>query len=145
MTRPTRIVIAVLAAAGVGALLVMIPAVRSGAQVSPTGPLDMIANHYKCYKITEWDHFTPVDHRLTDQFNTDHPADVLRPSLLCNPVKKDDTKIVNPNIHLVCYDILVDQDPTEKKADIKNQYGGNTVKTFEPELLCLPSLKSEVM
>jgi hypothetical protein len=138
-----RIALVAVAAAGVAIALVL-TATRSGAQIGGSGPLDLVANHYKCYRITEWDHFTPVDHRLSDQFGVDVPADVLRPSLLCNPTKKDDTGIPKPNWHLVCYEILVDQDPIEHKADIKNQYGLNTVKTFEPELLCLPSLKNEV-
>jgi hypothetical protein len=141
MTKPTRLAIAVLAAAGVAALLVMIP---TRAQISGVGPLDQVANHYKCYRITEWDNFTPVDHRLTDQFATNHPADVLRPSLLCNPTRKDSGPMPQPTWHLVCYEILVDQDPVEHTVGVKNQYPNAELKTFEPELLCLPSLKDEL-
>jgi hypothetical protein len=144
MTKSTRIVLVTLAGAGVVAALLLIPATRTGAQVSPgPGPFDLTANHYHCYQIIEWDNFQPTEHRLTDQFRLE-PNKVLRPRYLCNPTRKDLTGIVDPDLHYVCYEVLTDFDPEERKVLTKNQYGEATLKTYESELLCLPSKKEEL-
>ena len=142
MTRNTRILLAVLVAAGAAAALLLVPALRTGASPG-VGPFDLTANHYHCYRIIEWDNFQPTDHRLKDQFGLTVP-DVIRPALLCNPTQKDTTEIVDPDLHYVCYELLVPTDPIEHKVLVSNQYGEATVKSFESELVCLPSKKQEL-
>lgn len=144
MTKSTRIVLVALAAAGIIAALLLIPAVHTGAQTSPgPGPFDLIANHYHCYQITEWDHFEIIEHRLTDQFRLE-PNQVVQPRYLCNPTQKDQTQIVDPDLHYVCYEVFSDFDPIERKVLVGNQYGEATLKTYQSELLCLPSKKQEL-
>lgn len=144
MTKKMPLILIALAAVGAVAALLLVPAVRTGAQPGHVpGPFDLIANHYKCYQIIEWDNFQPIEHRLVDQFDLE-PAQVLRPQYLCNPTQKDDTKIVDPDLHYVCYEILTDFDPVERKVMVFNQYPEATIKTFESELLCLPSKKEHL-
>ena len=106
-----RIAVLALAAAGALAALVLIPVSRSIAQGG--GPFDDVANHYSCYNITDHEGFVPTDARLVDQFGLS-VADVLEPVLLCNPVSKNQGEVPEPDWHLVCYDLLVDQDPGEE-------------------------------
>ena len=136
-----RIAVLALAAAGALAALVLIPVSRSIAQGG--GPFDDVANHYSCYNITDHEGFVPTDARLVDQFGLS-VADVLEPVLLCNPVSKNQGEVPEPDWHLVCYDLLVDQDPEAHEVSVDNQYDTQTLDTLELELLCLPSSKTEL-
>ncbi|MGH7339483.1 MAG: DUF7450 family protein [Candidatus Rokuibacteriota bacterium] len=137
-----RIAALALAAAGALAALVLIPVTRSTAQ-GGGGPFDDVANHYSCYNITDHQGFTPTDARMLDQFGLS-VGDVLEPVLLCNPVSKDQGEVPEPDWHLVCYDLLVDQDPEPHDVSVDDQYDTETLSTLELELLCLPSSKTEL-
>lgn len=137
-----RIALIALAAGGVGAALVLIPASRLRAQ-GGVGPFDDVANHYACYDIIDHEGFTPTDARMLDQFGL-HAGDLLEPVLLCNPISKDNGPVPEPDWHLVCYDLLVDQDPVQHDLSVDNQYDTQTLSSFELELICVPSSKTEL-
>jgi hypothetical protein len=138
-----RIALIALAATGALAALIVIPASRSTAQAGGVGPFDNVANHYSCYNVTDHSGFIPVDARMNDQFGL-HVGDVLEPVLLCNPTSKDNGPLPEPDWHLVCYRLLVDQDPVEHDVSVDNQYDTQTLSTLELELICVPSSKTEL-
>ncbi|MEM7480815.1 MAG: hypothetical protein AAF481_06550 [Acidobacteriota bacterium] len=124
----------------VAALLLVVPIAQ--AQDSP-GPFDDFANHYKCYEVFEFDNFDPREVRLRDQFGLSHDQ-VIRPRYLCNPVSKNFEPIPHPEVHLVCFEIIEESEPREVKVLVRNQFGEQTLKVQQPELLCLPSSKEHV-
>lgn len=138
-----RIALVALVAAAAVAALLLIPAARTTAQGEGVGPFDGVANHYSCYNVTDSTGFTPIDARMNDQFGL-HVGDLLEPVLLCNPTSKDNGPVPEPDWHLVCYRLLVDQDPVEHTVAVDDQYDTETLDTFELELLCAPSSKTEL-
>lgn len=137
-----RIALVALAAAVALAALVLIPASRSTAQ-GGMGPFDNVANHYACYNVIGHTGFTPADARMLDQFGL-HKGDLLEPVLLCNPTSKDNGPLPEPDWHLVCYRLLVDQDPIEHNVAVDDQYTTQTLTSFDLELLCAPASKTEL-
>lgn len=137
-----------LRAVAVGLAIAAVVAVLAGvvatvrAQGSP-GPFDDIENHFKCYDIYSWEGFIETTVRLRDQFGLSDD-DVIRPRYLCNPVHKNNTPIVDPEIHLVCYQIVEHTPVQAHLLEVKNQFGVQLVKVEQPELLCLPSSKREI-
>jgi hypothetical protein len=120
--------------------------VSARAQAAPTaspGPFDTIENHYKCYDIYAADGTFPPAVHLSDQFEETDDR-LVRPRYVCNPTKKNDTGIPQPDIHLVCYEILESPVPPPHKVQTKNQFGLQTFKVQTPQLLCLPSSKQEL-
>lgn len=108
-------------------------------------------DHYKCYTVKTSKgapKFTPLlNVAVGDQF-TD-PAkkfDLKKPVHLCNPVKKGDEEIKNPNLHLLCYQAKgVEGEPKHKKRTdlhVSNQFGEERLDTIQEEELCVPSEKS---
>jgi hypothetical protein len=111
-------------------------------------------DHFKCYITTD----DPVNQqvKLQDQFDKKiDPAfyeDVLvwRSVRLCNPVEKirldtgQVTPINNPESHLKLYRMFpddLDLAPT-RKVLIENQFGKKTIRTFDAEVLAVPTSKS---
>ena len=101
---------------------------------------DTLANHYKCYQVQQLlgQFYPPVS--LSDQFKQSE-AQVLRPRYLCNPVKKNDTGIVDEDLHYVCFDIVQDLEPPLPDVRTSNQFGTQYLRPIQTELLCLPSKK----
>jgi hypothetical protein len=97
------------------------------------------ANHYKCYDIINPPSMT-ITVNLVDQFGT-QAGQVVRPRYLCNPVKKNNSAVPNPNLHYVCYELLVPPLPVAKSARVTNQFGTLDVQVQQARLLCLPSSK----
>lgn len=97
-------------------------------------------DHFKCYSVKG----DPVNRsvQLKDQF-TAGKAFVLDPFLFCNPTAKvhDDvlTPIENERDHLTCYRIRADRFETQVK--IRNQFGGERLRTRQAESLCVPTEK----
>ncbi|MGH7339484.1 MAG: DUF7450 family protein [Candidatus Rokuibacteriota bacterium] len=129
-------------AAGLALLAGAVATVR--AQSGSPGPFDDIENHFKCYDIYSWEGFEETTVTLKDQFGVSTDV-VVRPRLLCNPVRKNETEPPEPDIHLVCYQIIEDSDPAPHLLEVKNQFGVQLVKAQQPELLCLPSSKKEIL
>jgi hypothetical protein len=69
---------------------------------------------------------------------------VLVPQLLCNPVSKDGSELVNPAAHLVCYEIDNNQQgPKNEKPEVQttDQFGELMLRVVTPRMLCVPAAK----
>jgi hypothetical protein len=100
-------------------------------------------DHYKCYDVTGDPLAIPVS--LSHQFGTEI-TDVFMPHYLCNPVEKglpDNTvyPIVNPDDHLVCYQIQPGVPISGIVVGVLDQFVDVTVEPIQPELICVPSTK----
>ena len=101
-------------------------------------------NHYLVY-----DAYGPLvkeDVLLTDQFTADNVT-VYEPWYFATPVQKtivDSGEVTeiedrDPHGHLVFY--WIDGCPIEKRVEIDNQFGQQTLDLTNPELLAVPSQK----
>jgi hypothetical protein len=99
-------------------------------------------NHSWCYEVNG----EPVDQEvaLADQFRED-TVRVEQPVLFCNPVEKvrgrEETRIVEREVHLTCYDIHGPQRTDATQVGIFNQFEQDTFTITAAELLCVPSAK----
>lgn len=106
-----------------------------------------IGEHYLCYDIDPHGGFDARGVKLKDQF-TGYEGKVVRPVTLCNPVDKNGEGIINPEIHLVCYEIrakpVTDGPPT---VDVltSNQFAKQSMTAIiPPRILCVPSKKEHL-
>jgi len=106
-------------------------------------PVDELAStlvdHYKCYKVNVIGDFqTREPVTLEDQFLIG-TFEVGEPNMLCNPVDKNGEGIINPDNHLVCYNVS----ENFKKTNIHthDQFGPETLDIEEVKELCVPSEK----
>jgi hypothetical protein len=97
-------------------------------------------DHYQCYAITASSAFAPRDVLLQDQFGQ-RTVTVVRPAILCAPVKKNEEPVVDPVTHFVCYDI---QPPVNvgKNVRTRNQFGRLKLTIGQSVGLCVPSRKT---
>ena len=125
---------------------------ESAASEEPTaydesGPIftafDQIANHYKCYQVVPLFSQQLPTVRLRDQFKQSE-AQVIRPRYLCNPVQKNHTPIVDPDLHYMCFEIIQNVEPALPDVHTSNQFGRQLVRPIQTELLCLPSTKTHL-
>ena len=98
-------------------------------------------DHFKCYEAVQ----TNFRRRLVgtrDQFGQRRTR-VLRTRQLCNPVRKNDGRVLNRRAHLVCYETRDTGNPTPPRTVlVTNQFGQRKLRTGRPNRLCVPSLKS---
>ena len=104
-------------------------------------------DHFKCYDAKGEPVLQTV--HLRDQFG-DENALVGEPKFFCNPINKNGEGILNPEVHLICYNIpdVGDKHGHERhKQDVvvENQFGDQTLKVKNPKLLCVPSKKLDVI
>ena len=82
---------------------------------------------------------------LNDQFEGEPDALVGEPIFFANPVKKTHagavTEIVNPEEHLVFYDIYIEGESPDRQVQVVNQFGEQTLDVYDPTLLAVPSTK----
>ena len=104
-------------------------------------------DHFKCYRTYGRPKNVPL--RLSDQFQDDVTATLLRPVQFCNPVEKTHgtvvTPIKNPKAHLLCYTIT----PTTfgpQPHRVRNQFypNGVTQAMATADMLCVPTEKRKV-
>jgi hypothetical protein len=85
---------------------------------------------------------------LNDQFGDELDALLSQSVLLANPVRKthegEVTEIVNPEEHLVFYWIDIEGDPFQMQVQVVNQFGEQTLDVSGPELLAVPSTKTDL-
>ena len=103
-------------------------------------------DHYLLYQVEEG---PPVDVVvvLNDQFGGEPDALVYEPVFLANPVRKGHagaavTEIVDPDAHLVFYGI--ESQPFQTQIQVVNQFGNQTLDLTYPDLLAVPSEKTEL-
>ena len=108
--------------------------------ISP-GPINI--DHYKCYLATGA--AVDVGVSLQDQFGT-LSAIVLNPRLFCTPADKNGEGIVDPVMHLTCYDTTP---PGEAPGPVPilNQFlpAADVLGLLEADMLCAPSTKEIVI
>jgi hypothetical protein len=98
-------------------------------------------DHFKCYEAKGEPIAVTVG--LKDQFNHEPQVRVHVPFALCNPVAKKhenkETKILNPDAHLMCYKIETKSFDT--KVKIRNQFGEAELPIQQADVLCVPTHK----
>ena len=94
---------------------------------------------FKCYSVGGME--VDVSVGLQDEFGRGE-ATVHGPSLLCNPVFKEQGGALSPiqhsQNHLVCYDITMESTNPHVRF-ISNQFEDRTIIVDNPNLLCVPS------
>jgi len=98
-------------------------------------------DHFKCYEA-EQPQLQPRFVGLRDQFGQAE-ARVVATRHLCNPVRKNNGRVVNPRAHLVCYETTdVGTVPFQpRNVRVSNQFGVRQLAAVRPVALCVPSLK----
>ena len=106
-----------------------------GAATAPT------IDHYKCYEAKGYAPRETIN--LEDQFGKERGVRVGKPAFFCNPVNKNGEGILDPEVHLTCYEI--ERKGEKRDVVVENQFGEQTLTVDEPELLCVPSGKTAVV
>jgi hypothetical protein len=118
---------------------------------APVPPLaDPQVDHFKCYtvKVTRGtDRFVPIpDVSVVDQFDQLHVYTLQKPTRLCTPVDKNGEGILDPDTHLLCYQVQQDKDaPKHVQVTgifVNNQFGPAQLDTIKEEEICVPSVKT---
>jgi len=94
--------------------------------------------HYQCYRVWKTEPFKPREVKLRDQFGTS-AAKVLKTSILCTPVDKNNLPAKDKQTHYVCYE--EEGKTVDKKVSVTNQFGKQILTVGGPALLCVPSVK----
>jgi uncharacterized protein (TIGR03382 family) len=118
-----------------GGRFLLVPAIKDGQGAIALG------QHWKCYEATAY--FDPVvTVNLQDQFHLESNVVVGTGLYLCNPAEKNfEGPPTFPDQHLACYDIL--DAPLGEFHSLEDQFDiYPALLVQEPELLCLPSLKT---
>jgi len=85
---------------------------------------------------------------LNDQFGGEPDAWVYEPVLLANPVRKthgDEVTEIETDEHLVFYNIDIEDEPFQTQVQVNNQFGDQTLDLLDPDLLAVPSTKTEIL
>jgi hypothetical protein len=118
---------------------ILVPTAKS-LQPDPP-PIVPTINHYKCYVIARAK-FRASGIQVDDQFGTLH-VDIKRPVRFCAAADKNDEGIINPNAHLLCYQVRpVTGSPRFKGPSAiftNNQFGSDKNRVFGPRELCVPT------
>lgn len=97
-------------------------------------------SHFKCYTAAHRGPAASFAVLLGDQFERRRDK-VLGPTRVCNPVKKDGSKVSNEFAHLSCH-------PFEKRklpariVEVSNQFGLDFLTVRRRDSLCLPTYKT---
>ena len=108
----------------------------AAASAAPSG-----LDHFKCY-VAEQPQLQPRSVGLDDQFGQ-FDAQVVSTRQLCNPVSKNNGRVLNRSAHLVCYETR-DLGPipfAPRVVRVSNQFGIRELSVVSPATLCVPSLK----
>jgi len=104
-------------------------------------------DHYLSYKVKRTE-FEKLEVTLTDQFESDVLFEVKKPKEIYNVADKNGEGIINPDTHLVGYEIKrAKTKPRQPKhvkqtnIEVVNQFGTIFVDTKKPDRLLVPSLK----
>ena len=123
-------------AVGLGMTMVTGASAQNPQVVIPQPPA-LNPEHYECYTVVG----TLAPHRvkLRDQFRLAETV-TAQPRFLCNPVSKNGEEIKDALTHLVCYGIGRSAS-LEKKVEVANQFGRESLLVRYPYMLCVPSGK----
>ncbi len=113
----------------------MVPSAKS--HTGPVASYTPAIDHFKCYKARGRFRTGEID--IQDQFGS-IVASIKRPVRYCAPVDKNGEGIMDPNTHLVCYQVRSAAGaPTHDTLYSLNQFGPDTFTVFGPRELCVPS------
>jgi hypothetical protein len=121
-----------------------LPAVKDIGAPPSGDPAALNANHFLCYKAGAVfkDDFTVQVVTLEDQFESREAA-ARKPVALCNPVDKNsEGTIVDPENHLVCYELNKHEALGLEGVFTSDQFGDLESTVYEPKTLCVPSTKT---
>jgi hypothetical protein len=150
----------------------LVPTLKALAYPPPQVPDPWDRDHYKCYKVKElkrtctgdlatkcrvdddclaagagdlcylgFEKGTQVT--LNDQFEGPSTVELNKPKLLCTPVKKNqEPDLLDPNAHLVGYNIKRPRKIGVSGVFLNNQYGVEAMTTIKEEYLLVPASKS---
>jgi hypothetical protein len=118
-----------------------LPSFKEVVQTAAVSAAPAGLDHFKCYEADQ-PQFQPRFVGLRDQFGQGE-GKVIATRQLCNPVSKNNGKVINPRAHLVCYETpdvgTVPFQPREVR--VSNQFGIRQLSVVRPVTLCVPSLK----
>jgi hypothetical protein len=118
-------------------------AIVAAAAIGMSGPANAkTRDHYQCYTIAKSTTFAPKEVTLQDQFGQ-RVVSVVRPVILCAPVKKNAEPVFDPITHFVCYDIQPPFDPPVN-VRTKDQFGTLKIEVGPSVLLCVPAKKQVI-
>jgi hypothetical protein len=130
-----------LLAVAVGVVLAVGGGTMAAAPGTATTPEGL--DHFKCYTAKQTPPFRPRKVAVKDQFVSGKTI-VQSVRVLCNPVRKDESKVLHERAHLICYQTLDSGiDFKRQKVSVTNQFGKLELVVVRPESLCVPSLKSK--
>lgn len=128
--------------------LLLVPSLKDLTAI-PDMPNPITINHYKCYdvKVTEdTPKFEKREVTLSDpNFGETKVFEVKKPKHLCVPVDKEGEGIIDPENHLMCYDLkkIKDQPKFEKRnVFTNNQFEPEDLEVKKEHQLCVPSVKT---
>ena len=107
---------------------------------STAGAQQFRLDHFLCYTVDPGGAFKSRRVRIADQFGR-RTATLVAVELLCNPVRKNAGRVLNPRAHLVCYRQAA-QTSRSRRVTLTNQLGRFRGTVLRPQRLCLPSGKS---
>ena len=123
----------------------------SGQGQNPIPEPCTILDHFLSYKIRKTKgtpKFEKQEVTLTDQFESDVLFEVKKPKEIYNPADKNGEEIIDPDTHLVAFEIKrAKTEPRQPKhvkrtnIEVVNQFGTIFVDTKKPDRLLVPSLK----
>jgi hypothetical protein len=98
-------------------------------------------DHYDCYMVDEKTTLPPTVVSLADQFTEEDEVLVHKAREICVPTDKNGEGIVNPRLHLVCYDVF-SRERVNRKVLVTNQFGEQVLRVkWKIHRLCVPSQK----
>jgi len=97
-------------------------------------------DHYQCYKSKDLKNpkFQSIlGVSLIDQFGSS-TAEVKKPFLVCAPVDKDGSGVVDPDEYMCCYKIKGTKLDPEARVETGDQFGTLQQSFKKAQLLCQP-------
>jgi hypothetical protein len=102
---------------------------------------DECLDHFKCYTANHVSPSTVAQNvTLADEFESTN-SQVSTIVSICTPVDKNNEGIVDPRLHLVCYQIRDAASFSGATLQTTNQFGQETIHVNKPQMLCVPSTK----
>jgi hypothetical protein len=102
-------------------------------------PLAQPIDHQMCYRVRPEGPNPPQASVMIEVDNATFTAVAARPTLLCNPVDKNGSGVLDPTCHLVCYKLRTRVHVRGADATIQDQFMSSLVHYQGGKTLCIPS------
>ena len=100
-----------------------------------------VGNHYLCHKTRDLHvpaKFVSVPGITANDEVGNFTCSAKKPFLLCNPVNKNGSGIVDGNLHYCCYKIKCEPNKIPTNFDVTDQFGALRLETGKASFLCNP-------